>query len=95
VYYIDILIIFHNYLYIPFSYFYGCLFLYFLFFPCTDMNNSDYSTQDDTSDSDYGKEKNENDVLILAAAEVEFVKNYYMSYIAKELCRTSSQTGYK
>ena len=60
------------------------------------MYNSDYSsTEDDASDSDYGKEENENDVLILAAAAVEFVENYYMPYIAKELCRTSSQTGYK
>ena len=57
------------------------------------MGNSDYnSTQDDTSDSDYGKEENENenDILILAAAIVEFVENYYMSYIVNEPCRTSS-----
>jgi hypothetical protein len=62
------------------------------------MYNSDYSsTQDDTSDSDYGEEENENEnyVLILATAAVEFVENYYMPYIAKEHCRTSSQTGYK
>ncbi|XP_059451159.1 protein ALP1-like [Corylus avellana] len=59
------------------------------------MDNSDYSTKDDTSDSDYGEEKNENDVFILAAAAVEFVENYYMPYITKEPCRTSSQTGYK
>jgi hypothetical protein len=60
------------------------------------MDNSDYnSTQDDTSDSDYGEEENENDVFILAAAAVEFVENYYISYIAKEPCRTSSQIGYK
>jgi hypothetical protein len=62
------------------------------------MDNSNYSTQDDISDSDYGeKEKNEteNDIFILAATTVEFDKNYYMSYIAKEPCRTSSQTCYK
>jgi hypothetical protein len=60
------------------------------------LDNSDYSsTQDDTSDSDYGEEENENDVFILAAATVEFVDNYYMPYIAKEPCRTSSQTDYK
>jgi hypothetical protein len=62
-----------------------------------DMDNSDYTTQDDTSDSDYGEDetKNENDVFILATVVVEFVKNYYMSYIAKETCRTSSHTSYK
>ena len=61
-YYIDIFIIFHNYVDISFSYFYGCLYIYFvfisfffLFFFLTDMDNSDYSTQDDTSDSDYGE----------------------------------------
>jgi hypothetical protein len=62
------------------------------------MDNSDYSsTQDDTSDSDYGEEENENqnDVFILVAATVELVENYYTPYIAKESCRTSSQTGYK
>jgi hypothetical protein len=60
------------------------------------MDNSDYnSTQDDTSDSNYAEEENENNVFILAAAAVEFVKNYYMPYIANELCKTSSQTGYK
>jgi hypothetical protein len=61
------------------------------------MDNSDYSTQDDTSDSDYGEEKNENenDVFILVAATVEFVENYYMPYIAKEPYRTSFQTSYK
>jgi hypothetical protein len=60
------------------------------------MDNSDYtSTQDDTSDSNYGEEKNENDVFILAAATVEFVENYYMPYIAKKAYRTSSQIGYK
>jgi hypothetical protein len=60
------------------------------------MDNSDYSsTKDNTSDSDYGEEENENDIFILAVAAVEFVENYYMSYIAKEPCRTSSQTGYK
>jgi hypothetical protein len=59
------------------------------------MDNSDYSTQDDTSDNDYGKDENENDVFILAAAAVELVEDYYMPYIAKEPCRTSSQTGYK
>jgi hypothetical protein len=57
------------------------------------MDNSDYSTQDDTSDNDY--DKDENDVFILAAAAVELVENYYMPYIAKESCRTSSQTSYK
>jgi hypothetical protein len=59
------------------------------------MDNSDYSTQDDTSDNDYGKDKNENDVFILAAAAVELVEDYYMPYIANEPCRTSSQTCYK
>jgi hypothetical protein len=59
------------------------------------MDNSDYSTQDDTSDNDYGKDENENDVFILAAAAVELVDDYYMPYIAKEPCRTSSQTDYK
>ena len=63
------------------------------------MNNIDYNTQDDTSDSNYGEEENENYVLILAAIAVEFVENYYMPYIANEPCRTSSQTssqtGYK
>jgi hypothetical protein len=61
------------------------------------MNNSDYSIQDDTSNSDYDEEKNENenDILILTVATVKFVENYYMSYIAKELCRISSQTSYK
>ena len=60
------------------------------------MDNSDYSsTQDNTSDSDYGEEENENDVFILAAATVKFVENYYMPYIVKEFCRTSSQTSYK
>jgi hypothetical protein len=68
----------------------------YLFVFLTDMYNSDYSnTQDDTSNSDYGEEENENDVLILAAAAVEFVENYYMPYIAKEPCKSSSQTGYK
>jgi hypothetical protein len=67
-----------------------------LFVFLTDMDNSDYSsTQDDTSENDYGEEENENDVFILAAAAVEFVENYYMSYIVKEPCMTSSQTGYK
>jgi hypothetical protein len=53
------------------------------------------------SDSDYGedenenKNENENDVFILATAIIEIVENYYMSYIANEPCRTSSQTGYK
>jgi hypothetical protein len=41
------------------------------------------------------KMKNKNDVFILTVAAVEFVENYYMSYIVKEPCRTSSQTGYK
>jgi hypothetical protein len=50
---------------------------------------------DDTSDSDYGEEENENGIFILTAVVVEFVENYYMPYIAKEICRTSSQTGYK
>ena len=50
------------------------------------MNNSNYSsTQDDTSDSDYGEEENENenenDVFIIAAAAVEFVENYYIYVI--------------
>jgi hypothetical protein len=69
--------------------------LYFFFL--IDMDNSDYGTQDDTSNSDYGEEenKNENDVFILTTIIVEFVENYYMSYIANEPCRTSSQTGYK
>jgi hypothetical protein len=73
------------------------MFIY-LFVFLTDMDNSDYSsTQDDTSDSDYSEEENENenDVLIFAAATVEFVENYYMPYIAKKPCKTSSQTGYK
>jgi hypothetical protein len=71
------------------------VFIYLVVF-FTDMDNSDYtSTQDDTSDSNYGEKKNENDVFILAAAAVEFVENYYMPYIAKKPCRTSSQTGYK
>jgi hypothetical protein len=49
----------------------------YLFVFLTDMDNSDYSsTQDDTSDSDYGEEENENNVFILIAAAVEFVKNY-------------------
>jgi hypothetical protein len=62
------------------------------------MDNSDYSsTQGNTSGSDYGEEENENenDVLILAAGAVEFIENYYMPFIVKEPCRTSSQTGYK
>jgi hypothetical protein len=60
------------------------------------MDNSDYSsTQDDTSDSDYGEDENENDVFILVATAVEFFQNYYMTYIVKESCRTSSQTSYK
>jgi hypothetical protein len=69
----------------------------FLFVFLTDMDNSDYNTQDDTSDCDCGEEKNgnENDVFIIAIAVIEFVENYYMSYIAKEPCRTSSQIGYK
>jgi hypothetical protein len=69
----------------------------FLFVFLTDMDNSDYSTQNDTSDSDYGEKENENenDVFILAITVIEFVENYYMPYIAKEPCRTSSQTGYK
>jgi hypothetical protein len=62
-----------------------------------DMDNSDYSSiQDDTSDSDYGEEENENDVeenendvFILATTVVEFVENYYMPYIAKKSYRTS------
>ena len=47
--------------------------------------------------SDYGEEENENEnnVFILAAATVKFFKNYYMTYIAKKPCRTSSQIGYK
>jgi hypothetical protein len=59
------------------------------------MDNSDYSTQDDISDNDYGEEENEteNDIFTLATATVEFVENYYMPYIAKEPCKTSSQTG--
>jgi hypothetical protein len=66
-----------------------------LFIFLTDMDNSDYiSTQNDTSDSDYGEEENENDVFIIAAAAVELVENYYMPYITKEPCRTFSQTGY-
>ena len=89
--------------FISFSYFYGWLYIYFvfifLFVFLTDMNNNDYSTQDDTSDKDYGEEENknesENNVLILAAVAIEFVENYYMSYIAKEPYMTSSQTGYK
>jgi hypothetical protein len=74
------------------------MFIYlFPFFSRTDIDYSDNSTQDDTSDSDYGEEENEieNDIFILAAATVEFVENYYMPYIAKEPCKTSSQTGYK
>jgi hypothetical protein len=61
------------------------------------MDNNDYSTQDNISDSDYDEEKNETeyDIFILATATVEFVENYYILYIAKEPCRTSSQTGYK
>jgi hypothetical protein len=39
--------------------------------------------------------ENENNVFILAAAAIKFVDNYYMPYIAKEPCRTYSQTGYK
>jgi hypothetical protein len=39
--------------------------------------------------------ENENEILILAAAAIKFVENYYMPYIVKEPCRTSSQTGYK
>jgi hypothetical protein len=67
------------------------------FFTRTDIDYCDNSTQDDTSDSDYGEKENEtkNNIFILAAATVEFVKNYYMPYIAKEPCRTSSQIGYK
>jgi hypothetical protein len=57
------------------------------------MNSSDYSTQDDTSDSDYGEDKN--DIYILTTVAVELVEDYYMPYIAKEPCRTSPQTGYK
>jgi hypothetical protein len=70
----------------------------YLFVFLTDMDNSDYSsTKDDTSDNDYGEEKNENenDIFILTAAAVEFVENYYMPYITKEPYRTSSQTCYK
>ena len=59
------------------------------------MDISDYSTQDDTSDSDYGEEENENDIFILGTVVVEFAKNYYMSYIANEPCKTSFQIGYK
>jgi hypothetical protein len=72
-------------------------FISFFFFFGTDMDNSNYSTQDDTSDNDYGEEENKtkNDIFILAATAVEFVENYYMPYIAKEPCRTSSQTCYK
>jgi hypothetical protein len=71
--------------------------IYFFIFFLTDMDNSDYNTQDDTSDSDYDKEENENEnnVFILTTALVEFVENYYISYIAKEPYKTSSQTGYK
>ena len=92
--------IFHNYVNISFSYFCGCLYIYFvfiyLFVFLTNIDNSDYnSTRDDTSNSDYGEEENENDIFILAVAAVEFVENYYMPYIAKEPCRTSSQAGYK
>jgi hypothetical protein len=91
-----ICVIFHNYVDISFSYFHGCLFLYFHFFR-TDMDNSDYRTQDDISDSDYDEEENETeyDIFILATATLEFVKNYYIPYIAKEPRRTSSQTSYK
>ena len=60
------------------------------------MDNSNYSSiQDDTSNSDYGEEENENDVFILAVAAVELVENYYMPYITKEPYRISSQTCYK
>jgi hypothetical protein len=60
------------------------------------MDNSDYRTQDDISDSDYDEEENETeyDIFILATATVEFVKNYYIPYIAKEPRRTSSQISY-
>jgi hypothetical protein len=61
-----------------------------LFLFLIDMDNSDYSSiQDDTSDSDYGEEENENDVFILATTVVKFVENYYMPYIAKKSYRTS------
>jgi hypothetical protein len=42
-----------------------------LFVFLTDIDNSDYSSiQDNTSDNDYGEEKNENDIFILAAVAV-------------------------
>jgi hypothetical protein len=63
------------------------VYFFISFFFRTDMNNSDYSTQDDTSDSDYGEKENENenDILILAAAAVEFVELLYVIYCKETL----------
>jgi hypothetical protein len=42
-----------------------------LFVFLIDIDNNDYtSTQDNTSDNDYGEEKNENDVFILTVVAV-------------------------
>jgi uncharacterized membrane protein len=49
-----------------------CIFIlcfFFLSFLLTNIGISDYSTQDDTSDSDYGEGENENNIYILAAQE--------------------------
>jgi hypothetical protein len=61
------------------------VYFFISFFFCTDMDNSDYSTQDDTSDSDYGEKENENDILILAAVAVEFVELLYVIYCKETL----------
>jgi hypothetical protein len=58
------------------------------------MDNNNYSTQDNISDSDYGKDKNKNKNYIyinyiLTIATEELVEGNYMSYIVKEANKIS------